>query len=96
MEVIFYNGCSEISAPYDLNGLDVQVSDFNQIVVFPNPVNDKIFLENLAFDSPIIIYNQDGMVSFSGVYEKGVDVSEFAPGLYFIDVDSQHFKFIKQ
>ncbi len=96
VEVIFYNGCSEMSDPFDLNGLDVQLSDLNLVKVFPNPVNDKIFLENLDFDSPITIYSQDGMVSFSGIYEKGIDVSEFANGVYFIKVGKQHFKFIKQ
>lgn len=96
VEVIFYNGCSEVSAPFDLNGLDFQSMEFNNINVFPNPVNDKVFLENLTVDAIVKIHAQDGVMCFSGLYDKGIDVSRFAPGIYLLEVGKMHFKFIKQ
>jgi dienelactone hydrolase len=96
IEVIFYNGCTETSAPYDLNGLQVQSTEFDEMFLSPNPVNERIFIENLADDTPILIYSKDGVLSFSGFYEKGIDVSDLAPGIYFLEIDNQHLRFIKQ
>ncbi len=95
VEVIFYNGCSEVSAPFDLNGLEVQVTENNKLSLFPNPVNEIIFIDNLPNDTPILIYANDGLVCFSGLYENGIDVSNLVPGIYILEVDKRHFKFIK-
>lgn len=96
VEVIFYNGCAETSAPFDLNGLQVQSTEFDEMVLSPNPVNERIFIGNLADDTPISIYSEDGVLSLSGFYEKGIDVSDLAPGIYFLEIDNQHLRFIKE
>jgi predicted dienelactone hydrolase len=96
VEVIFYNGCTETSATFDLNGLQVQSNEIDEVVLSPNPVNEIIYIENLVDDTLILIYSEDGVLSFSGFYEKGINVSNLAPGIYFLEIDNQHLRFLKQ
>jgi predicted dienelactone hydrolase len=97
VEVIFYNGCSEISAPFDLNGLDVELNDLNAIVLYPNPAQDKLFIDNLNTNNlSYSIFSQDGVKCNTGLYNEGIDISDLISGIYFLELNEHFFKFVKQ
>ncbi len=83
------------------------VSVFNQlpskkmIVISPNPTGDrlKLLISDFVNNSPLSIFNLYGQKVYDGVMnmpEKEIDVSTFAPGVYFVVVGEQRQMFIKQ
>jgi dienelactone hydrolase len=97
VEVIFYNGCSESSLPFDLNGLDLEVNELNALVLYPNPAQDKLLMLNLkSNDMSFSIFSQDGINCISGQYNQGIDISNLACGIYFLEINKHFYKFIKE
>lgn len=55
--------------------------------VYPNPANDKIFIQgDLQFAQQIRIYQSDGKLLWSGMGNSLPDVSTFAEGLYQMEI----------
>jgi dienelactone hydrolase len=97
VEVIFYNGCSQTSAPFDLNGLDVEINALNLLVLYPNPAQDKLFIVYPnANDLSFSIFSQEGVQCGSGFYEQGIDIAHLASGIYFLEINKHFFKFVKE
>jgi hypothetical protein len=76
----------------DENGMET-------VSLYPNPANDKLFLEGLEEECEISIYNAMGMkvktISLQGDAE--INISELPAGLYLLHIDSQRtLKFIKE
>jgi len=69
-------------------GLDAGLTELsNELVLYPNPVEDICFFEsNLAVDE-VIFYNQMGAKvstsSFNGVQNAYIDIQHLNPGVYF-------------
>ena len=66
--------------------------------VFPNPVHSLLFIESykISFDNTYSIYDANGSVEQVGQYSfNGIDVSQLAPGVYFLWIDMGLGKFIK-
>ncbi|TVR80081.1 MAG: T9SS C-terminal target domain-containing protein [Chitinophagaceae bacterium] len=70
----------------------------NSLTIMPNPVNDRLniqFYNEYTSNSIIKIYSAEGRLIFSenvlpmAAYEKVIEVSGFAKGLYFIQVLSE-------
>jgi len=72
-----------------------------KLVVGPNPVQTtlSLFLSK-AEPKQMIIYNASGQIVFKGDYQNSIDVSIWATGLYFIQVEANdtllNAKFVKQ
>lgn len=83
---------------------DLGMTDVNNsaISMFPNPVEDKLFLnyQGQEDDVEFHIYNVGGQILQSGEIMDHIYVSQLADGLYFIefvsDVGKQTKKFIKK
>lgn len=78
---------------------EVSVTEVNntipqQITVFPNPASNFIQISNIDNETPIKIYNTVGQIV---VDKKGsqIDISSLNSGLYFINIDQEVIKFIK-
>ncbi|WP_363319834.1 T9SS type A sorting domain-containing protein [Flavobacterium sp.] len=67
----------------------------------PNPVQTtlSLFLSK-AEPKQMIIYNASGQIVFKGDYQNSIDVSVWASGLYFIQVETNgivlNAKFVKK
>ncbi|AXO79540.1 T9SS C-terminal target domain-containing protein [Olleya aquimaris] len=75
---------------------DVSLST-NSVRLYPNPVNDKLFIKlDNAIDS-ITIYNVNGqIIKHTEIFSNGIDVSGLNAGLYFINIKSDNRENIKK
>ena len=76
---------------------DVQLD--NQIVVYPNPANDYIFIENLSNEkSTYQLCDIQGNVYQKGVLNKQAqfNLSKFSSGLYFLKIETSKGNIIKK
>jgi surface protein len=85
-------------------GLDCSttgVDDQNQlnISIYPNPTNDKLFIQGLSSSSKVLIYNVLGKLVLSQTISKEIDVKQLSKGIYILKIiDEQNEttrKFIK-
>lgn len=95
-------GLSEIQKLYFTTSTFTEenpADDFRTISVFPNPAVETLTISGIdEAGSPLLIIRPDGkvMVSKPGVSGRiTLDVSRFAPGMYFILVNGTSSKFIK-
>jgi len=69
-----------------------EVSDLG-ISIFPNPVNDKLFIENTYTQALTFrVYNMQGQELKTGLLTKSIDVSSLKSGLYFIEISLPNSK----
>jgi len=66
------------------------------ITVYPNPVNDKLIINNLPHRTRIKIINAYGIVCLDTESEKEIDVTGLAPGMYLVTAADKTFKIFKQ
>ena len=60
-------------------------STYNDLVIYPNPVNDKIFIKNNTNSTiKTIIYSLNGKELKSDKTLNQIDVSELSKGIYFL------------
>lgn len=78
------------------------VKQSKELVLFPNPAYDKIFINDIIENnknSRLILYNSLG--EFLGEYsienlKCGLDISTLIKGLYFIKINNSLYKFMKE
>lgn len=64
--------------------------------IFPNPATDFISLpENIAENTVIEIYSGIGVKLYTGLAEKHINISDFAPGVYYVKAGTVVYKFVK-
>ena len=64
---------------------------------YPNPVADKLYIENITSGSTVSIYNQVGQLVLEVLNaQQGIDVSSLPAGLYVVKNQSSTLKIIKQ
>jgi len=77
------------------------IDDQNQlnISIYPNPTNDKLFIQGLSSSSKVLIYNVLGKLVLSQTISKEIDVKQLSKGIYILKIiDEQNEttrKFIK-
>ena len=89
VEVFFNDGCSEISAPYNLVVTSVKNVNSKAFQFFPNPTNSRITITGLDKKElgKIKIYNTLGKrVHSFQISNNEIDVSSFPKGIYFIQL----------
>jgi hypothetical protein len=66
-----------------------------QLKLYPNPADDLLTIE-LASESYISIFNSAGSIVYSKdkVLNETIDVHNFAPGIYLIQVNTNNNQFI--
>jgi len=74
------------------------LNDFesDQIMIYPNPTNDIIYFKNILVDKAIKIHDINGrLIRKINTTSNSISVSDLSKGFYFIEVDGQVKKFIK-
>ena len=100
------NGCSDTSACVNVIITSINELALAGIKIYPNPVNDNIFIElaNLAQATKITIVSIDGKEVYSNATinsnKLAIDAAAWSKGVYFItitsDKNSNTMKLIKQ
>jgi hypothetical protein len=68
------------------------------LILYPNPAGNIVFVKGADTGSPIYIYSSDGRLVMSTRLNdnEAIDVSDIAPGIYFIKIDGVNGRFLKQ
>ena len=72
-------------------GLDcatASIEDQNQLEIslYPNPTNDKLFIQGLSSSSRVSIYNVLGKLVLSQTISKEIDVKQLSKGIYILKI----------
>ena len=101
--VLTKNMCSDTSECYNIMSVGLAKNyNADEMSLFPNPTTSKLYIQSNKKYGKIIISNATGaIVKTERVsFQKGIDISDFAPGIYFIEIISSETtdraKFIKQ
>ena len=101
-------GDNYFNAPYSKTvtfGTGTTAADYtedtsNSISIFPNPVSNSLVINKLSdTQADVRIINAKGAVVKSTIMysqQSSIDISDLTNGLYFIQIDKQSTKFIKQ
>lgn len=93
---------SDLSETVTVEINDVSIEEFeNRLEIFPNPVNDKLFINGVAAIEEINIYNITGVKVY---HEEGrmnnekytIDVNNLQNGMYIIDVKTTNGNIVKR
>lgn len=81
--------------------LGIQEVSKSKIQIFPNPVSDFIQISGIKDGQIMQIYNIDGRLIKSEIFNSKVDVSQLTPGIYVLKtttrkLQSYEFKFVKK
>lgn len=95
--IISSNSCSEISDKAVLNiedNLSNQIFYKNEIILYPNPVKDKlnVLIDGLLINSIYKVYNMNGRLIFSGKLDKtvsSIDLNNLPKGMYLIRLENK-------
>jgi hypothetical protein len=97
VEVFFSDGCSEISAPYNIIATNIEDLDSEKLQFYPNPTNSKIVVKGVDQENMknIKIYDTLGQSLHSfQTTNFTIDVSSFPKGIYFIQLKNTVEKLI--
>jgi len=86
--------------------IDISTSIFENlessldINLYPNPIQDKLYLDVIGLEWDYQIFNLQGQQMSFGAYNNYINVSQLAPGIYFLQLRNgekiyQALKFIK-
>jgi choice-of-anchor B domain-containing protein len=80
------------------NTLDSDVLSNNEILIYPNPFNDQLFISGLEIGSEIYVYNVNGQLLISKTVNKEqveLHTELLKSGIYFVKAKNEVFKVIK-
>lgn len=75
---------------YDLSSLSAENQIYNDIVIYPNPVIDKIFLQSTTAINAFEIYDLQGKMVQRGELENNVISTNLSSGTYILNLKSQN------
>ncbi len=98
--IVTLNGCSDTSECFEVEIVGIQTLDSESIQLYPNPTSGAFQIESAGVPMRVItIYAMDGRVVFSqrtgGTQEVRL-TPELAPGSYYIHMENEAGKAIKQ
>lgn len=70
----------------------------NEVMLFPNPVSDRLNMKGIKKTSDFEIFSTDGKLIRKGKYSPSqtIDVSRLKVGAYFLKINAKSFKFVKE
>jgi Flp pilus assembly secretin CpaC len=74
------------------------VDDQNQldISIYPNPTNDKLFIQGLSSSSRVSIYNVLGKLVLSQTISKEIDVKQLSKGIYMLKIVDEQKEIVRK
>lgn len=86
-----------IMSQEEINALSLNDFELNQgFKIYPNPVKDLINVSTNQVFETIEIRNVLGQLISTKAFDNTVDVSDLKAGVYFIGVDNNYIRFIKE
>jgi len=67
---------------------------FDNVVIYPNPVNNSVYIKTEKAKSEVKLYSPDGKLLQQVCHTK-IDLSNYSDGIYFLSVNGKIFKIIK-
>ncbi|MNK31437.1 hypothetical protein D3C87_498730 [compost metagenome] len=96
--VVTQNGCSDTSNCVTLTTVRVEALVQNGWTIYPNPVNEKLFIESVE-ETPVVIIDLTGKTIQAETVKSGkneLNVEALTPGVYFIrSASGTSVKFVK-
>jgi len=83
----FYPDCSTTGVD-DQNQLDISI--------YPNPTNDKLFIQGLSDATKVSIYNVLGKLVLSQTISKEIDVNNLQSGIYIIKIADEQKEIVRK
>jgi hypothetical protein len=99
--LILISSPSNIMGDYELeleysNTASLNIIDFINLNVYPNPVQDLLFIEgDLNGNAEFEIIDILGKLSIKGHMSKSISTEDLKPGVYFLMVAGNSFRFVK-
>ncbi|MDR2009995.1 MAG: T9SS type A sorting domain-containing protein [Bacteroidales bacterium] len=99
---ITQNGCVDVSNCHHITTITSinEVETVNYINIYPNPTNGRLIIENEQLKiGKVIIYDMNGKKLSTFNYPLSIaeiDLSDYANGIYFIEVNKTTHKIIKK
>ena len=96
-----YHASDTIVQTLEVNLITGIEDNGNEILVYPNPVSDKLIIFSKTFEKNLIkIVDTRGQLVYSSTLidskEEIISFKEFATGLYILIIDNTRFKIIKR
>ncbi|MBO7286740.1 MAG: T9SS type A sorting domain-containing protein [Bacteroidales bacterium] len=89
-----------IKITFNEQGTSIETVNASSASIFPNPVKDNLIIQNAEkiYGSDIYIYSMTGVLveKYSQWNGESINVSDLAPGVYFVNSNSTTLKFVKQ
>ena len=89
-----------IKITFNEQGTSIETVNASSASIFPNPVKDTLIIQNAEkiYGSDIYIYSMTGVLveKYSQWNGESINVSDLAPGVYFVNSNSTTLKFVKQ
>ena len=82
----------------DTSLLAVGNAEKETVKIYPNPVKDHLTVTGISKAQTFEIYSVEGKLIKTGKYssDKIIDVNALSKGIYFLKIDDQNLKFIKE
>ena len=74
------------------------INDFesDEVVLYPNPAKDIIYVKNISVNTLIEIYDINGrLIRETNTTSNSISISDLSRGFYFVNVNGQVKKIIK-
>ncbi len=97
--MIISNSWTITDGGFDCSGLSINESAIDNFKMYPNPVNDKLFIKGVEIGTQIKILDITGKVVFenlSQVNDNVLNVSALKSGVYFIELRLRNSSTIKK
>jgi C1A family cysteine protease len=97
--VVVSNGNCESEPSNEIYFVYVGIDEYsNNIEIFPNPVQDKLYINGLKDKYFIKLIDVQGniMLQETASEKKVFDLSDFSPGIYFIQLKNTDVSFVKK
>src|SRR5690606_9503337 len=82
--------CPDTSACVVITNLGITDQEEDKWVVYPNPVNDRLFIDaNVAISSVHLTALNGQQIQVEMNADNSIDVRELAPGVYFVNLSTE-------
>ena len=80
----------------DCSTAGVEDENLLTITIYPNPVKDKLYIQDLSNTSKVLIYNVLGKLVLSETTKSEIDVDNLQSGIYIIKIVDEQKEIIRK
>jgi len=81
---------------YKAQSLGIDDQYLTNISIYPNPTNDKLFIQGLSDATKVSIYNVLGKLVLSQTISKEIDVNNLQSGIYIIKITDEQKEIVRK